>query len=176
MIFFYRYLSTIASGTMKPVFVITALILGAIVTLSVGLERFQLHQGRLECGCEWVERVNNYGTVMFSAVAYVSLLLVAVLDCKQYYRTHISLLVLFLSAAGIATYWTIAEYTLLDANYRRFHRLRISYACKLIWVTVELVLVIPFSILSLVEMRVPGAIFEWVRYVREIKDGNVKSG
>jgi hypothetical protein len=147
---------------MKPVFVLTTLMTGAIVTFSVWFERFRLHRGRLERGREWVERINSYGAVGFSVVAYVSLLLVAVLDCKRYYHIHIALLVVFLTAAGIATYWTIAEYTLLDADYRRFHRLRISYACKLIWVTAELVLVIPFSVLSLVEMRIQGAIFEWV--------------
>lgn len=151
---------------MKPVFVLTALMMGAIVTFSVWFERFRLHRGRLERGCEWVEQMNSYGAVGFSMVAYVSLLLVAVLDCKQYYHIHITLLVVFLSAAGIATYWTIAEYMLLDTSYRRFHRLRISYACKFIWVTAELVLVIPFSVLSLVEMGIPGAIFEWVSRTR----------
>lgn len=156
------YLSTIASGTMKPVFVITTLLMGILVTTSVGVERFGRHRGRLADRNEPLERLNSYGSVCFSIAAYFSLLLVAVLDCKTYYKAHISLLGVFLESAGVATYWTISEYFMLDRGYSRYHRLRISYVLKFIWVTMELVLVIPFTAFSLLELKIPGAVLEWV--------------
>lgn len=147
---------------MKPLFVITALTMGVLVTLSVTFERFHRHRGRLGSRDELVERMNNYGSVFFSFVAYFSLLLVAVLDCKHYYTAHISLLGVFLGSAGVATYWSVGEYFLLDQGNKRYHRLRISYVLKFIWVTTELVLVIPFTAFSLLELKTPGAVLEWV--------------
>lgn len=143
-------------------FVVTALLLGVLVTASVTFERFCRHRGRLGARDELVERMNNYGSVLFSVTAYSSLLLVAVLDCKHYYTAHIALLGVFLGAAGVSTYWAVGEYFLLDRAFNRFHRLRITYVLKFVWVTVELILVIPFTAFSLLEFKIPGAVLEWV--------------
>lgn len=146
---------------MKPLFVITALSMGVLVTLSIIFERFKRHRGRL--GREdMMERMSNYGSVFFNFLAYFSLLLVAILDCKHYYTAHICLLGIFLGSAGVATYWGVGEYFLLDRGYHRYHRLRVSYVLKFIWVTTELVLVIPFTAFSLLEQKIPGAVLEWV--------------
>lgn len=146
---------------MKPLFVFTAFTMGVLVTTSVCCERFIRHRGRL--GREvMMERMNNYGSVLFNGLAYFSLLLVAVLDCRHYYTAHISLLGVFLGSAGVATYWGIGEYFLLDNMYPRYHRLRITYVLKFVWVTAELALVIPFTAFSLLEMKIPGAVMEWV--------------
>lgn len=147
---------------MKPLFVATALLMGVLVTMSVSVERFGRHRGRLAVRNQHRERLNSYGSVCFSIVAYFSLLLVAVLDCKSYYKAHVSFLGIFLGSAGVSTYWTIAEYFMLDQGYSRFHRLRISYVLKFMWVTMELALVIPFTAFALMEIQIPGAVLEWV--------------
>lgn len=158
----YRYVSTIGSEGLKPLFVCGSFLMGILTLISTAAERMLGHQGRLLRTKKQWEKTSSWLTIATSFLGFMNLFLVAIFDCRDHYGSHVISLAMFLSFLGVASFTIVSEFYFLDPEYEHFRRLQISYFARFLWSILEVGLIASFVVYAISEHKREGCLLEWV--------------
>ncbi|KAL5504447.1 hypothetical protein ACEPAH_8523 [Sanghuangporus vaninii] len=156
------YISDIGADILKPLFIVGSSITAVGFFLSLSIERWARHDGRLVPNMRRREKVMSSLAIAWSFVGGVGLILLSIFDTKRHERLHRVFLLVFVVGTALSAIFTIIEFRWLDKTFGyMFRKLRVAYIFKAVYATVLIVLAIAFGIL-LGRNQNAGAVVEWV--------------
>ncbi|KAI5116746.1 hypothetical protein M0805_008136 [Coniferiporia weirii] len=156
------YISDVAADFLKPLFIAGCSITAVGFFMSLVIERWARHEGRLHPDMRRREKVMASLAILGSFIGGLGLILLSVFDTKRHPNMHRGFLLLFVVGAALSAIFTVIEYRWLDKSFgQRFRLLRISYIFKAVFVFVLIVLAIAFGSLLDSSHQNAGAIIEW---------------
>lgn len=155
------FISDIGADILKPLFIVICAITAVCFMLSLVMERWLRHSGRLPPNMATREKVFA-GLAIFGAVlGGAGLILLSIFDTKRHVHLHRVFLLIFMVGVAISAIFTVLEFRWLNKNYTHSRRLRRSYITKAVIVSVLIVLAIAFGTVMDSHHEV-GAILEWM--------------
>ncbi|EJD07165.1 uncharacterized protein FOMMEDRAFT_144900 [Fomitiporia mediterranea MF3/22] len=155
------YISDVAADILKPLFIVGCSITAVGFFLSLAVERWARHEGRLLPNMRRREKVMSSLAIVWSFVGGAGLILLSIFDTKRHMRLHRVFLLIFVAGTAFSAIFTIIEFRWLDKTFGyRFRKLRIAYLFKAAYATVLIILAIAFGAL-LDSKPNPGAVVEW---------------
>lgn len=103
------YISDVAADFLKPLFIVCCAITGVGFTLSLVLERWLRHSGRLIPNLRRKERVMSVLAIFGAALGAVGLILLSIFDTKRHPSAHRAFLLVFILGVAISAIFTVAE-------------------------------------------------------------------
>jgi len=155
------YISDIGADYLKPLFVTGCTITAICFFLSLVIERWLRHSGRLVPAMRTRERVFGILAIIGSIMSGVSQILLSILDTKRHPTTHRICLLLFIVGLILTAVFTVAEYRWISKDFLGYRQLRVAYLAKAIIVGILVILAFAFGA-CLVKKLQAGAILEWV--------------
>lgn len=107
------YISDIGASTLKPLFITGSVITTLLVSLTLVLERFLRHRGRLAVNETVTEKVLAGISIGFAAVGTLGLVLLSIFDTWRYRSLHNIFLVFFLGGFVLSSICSCWEYQML---------------------------------------------------------------
>lgn len=154
------YISDIAAGKYKIIFIVGSASQGVLFVLSGASELFLRCTGRLRRHYHtWGLWCTNF-SLLFAIVGQLGILFVAIFDTRRYPDTHMSMLVVYIVFIGVSALFNVGAYYGLGRTYMT-HRVHISLWMKIVWFFIECSLAIAFVASQSAYKNVP-AILEWV--------------
>ncbi|KAH8104268.1 Frag1/DRAM/Sfk1 family-domain-containing protein [Phellopilus nigrolimitatus] len=156
------YISDVAADFLKPLFITGNVITAIGLSLSLSIERWARHDGRLLPNMRKREKVTSALAIIWSFVGGAGLILLSVFDTKRYPLLHDVFLGVFVAGTAISAFFTIVEFRWLNKTFgARYRALRAGYLFKAVFAVILISLAIPFGVLIDSSHRDPGAIIEW---------------
>ncbi|KAF9048465.1 Frag1/DRAM/Sfk1 [Panaeolus papilionaceus] len=155
------YISDVGASYLKPLFIAGCSVTGASFFLSLLIERYLRHSGRLMPHIRRRERHLANLAVLGSAIGGLGLILLSVFDTKRFPSVHRSMLVVFIVGVTLSAIFTIAEYRYISKDFEGLRELRAAYIAKGIITTILVTLAIAFGV-TLSRAKDVGAVIEWV--------------
>ncbi|KAH7928054.1 hypothetical protein BV22DRAFT_226996 [Leucogyrophana mollusca] len=155
------YISDVGASYLKPLFVVTCCITGVSFFLSLVIERFLRHSGRLLPNMRKRERVLSSLAIFGSFIGMWGLVLLSGFDTKRYPSAHRFFLLLFMLGVAISALFTILEYRWLAHDFADVRQLKRAYLAKAIIAGALIACAVAFGV-ALYYAQEVGAILEWV--------------
>ena len=110
------YVSDIGADTLKPLFITGSAITTLSISLTLVLERFLRHRGRLAVNLTTTEKVLAGFSIGFAGVGTLGLILLSIFDTARYPRMHNIFLVFFLAGFVLSSICSCWEYQKLGMS------------------------------------------------------------
>jgi hypothetical protein len=114
------YISDVGADILKPLFIAGSAVTAVCFVLSLTLERWLRHRGRLLPNMRTREKVMSSLAILSSIAGGAGLILLTVFDTKRYSTLHRCFLLLFMLGVALSAIFTVAEVGLLasfDMNH-----------------------------------------------------------
>jgi hypothetical protein len=154
-------ISDIGADILKPLFVTSCAITATGFFLSLTIERWLRHSGRLVPTMRRRERVFAALAILGSIIGGAGLLLLSIFDTKHHQSLHRFFLLMFMVGVGLSAIFSVGEYRWLSKDFYDTPRLRRAYIIKGTIAGILIVLALAFGITLFYATNV-GAVFEWV--------------
>jgi len=154
------YISDVGADFLKPLFIVGCVFTGVSFFLSLSIERWLRHEGRLIPNMRRRERVFSCLAILGSFIGGAGLILLSIFDTKRHPSLHRLFLLIFILGVGLSAIFTVAEYRWLSHDFVEVRKLRRAYIVKGIIATLLILLAIAFAV-TLYEAIDVGAVLEW---------------
>ncbi|KAI0787779.1 Frag1/DRAM/Sfk1 family-domain-containing protein [Fomes fomentarius] len=154
------YISDVGADKLKPLFVVGCAITAVSFFLSLLVERWLRHDGRLVANMRRRERVLSSLAILGSFIGGCGLILLSIFDTKRYTNPHRLFLLIFIVGVGLSAIFTILQYWWISQDFVEIRKLKAAYIAKGVIVGILLLLAIAFAVL-LFKAADAGAIVEW---------------
>ncbi|KAJ7086121.1 Frag1/DRAM/Sfk1 [Mycena belliarum] len=154
------YISDVGADFLKPLFIAGCAITAVTFFLSLVVERYLRHSGRLIPTMRRREKVFSILAVLGSVLGGAGLVLLSIFDTRRHPRLHRVFLLLFMLGVALSALFTCAEYRWLAKDYRDVRHLRTAYIAKGAIAGVLVLLAVAFGI-ALFRAPSAGAVLEW---------------
>ncbi|KAA1467568.1 hypothetical protein DENSPDRAFT_856761 [Dentipellis sp. KUC8613] len=154
------YISDIGADILKPLFVTGCSITAVSFVLSLVIERFLRHHGRLHPDMRKREHVFAWLAILGSFIGALGLIFLSIFDTKRFQSAHRAFLLMFMVGVALSAIFTICEYRWLSKDYGGMRELRIAYIMKAIIVGILIILAIAFAV-ELFQNDNVGGVLEW---------------
>ncbi|KAF9000711.1 Frag1/DRAM/Sfk1 [Cyathus striatus] len=154
------YISDVGADILKPLFVTGCAITAVGFFLSLVVERYLRHSGRLMPNMRMRERVLGTLAVLGSFIGGCGLILLSVFDTKRFPSLHRVFLLVFMLGVAVSAIFTIVEYRWISKDFVQVRKLKIAYTAKAIIATLLILLSFAFGV-ALYKAIDVGAILEW---------------
>ncbi|KAJ7733426.1 Frag1/DRAM/Sfk1 [Mycena maculata] len=154
------YISDVGADILKPLFVTGCCITAVSFFMSLVVERYLRHSGRLIPNMRRREKVFSVFAVFGSLLGGAGLILLSIFDTKRHPSLHRSFLLVFMVGVILSALFTIIEYRWISKDFRYLRQLRTAYIAKGTIAGILVVLAVAFGICLFVALN-PGAVLEW---------------
>jgi len=154
------YISDVGADILKPLFIVGCVITGVSFFLSLSIERWLRHDGRLIPTMRRRERVFSSLAILGSFIGGAGLILLSIFDTKRHPSLHRVFLLVFILGVGFSAIFTVIEYRWISHDFYEMRKLKIAYRVKGVIATLLILLAIAFAI-ALYEATNVGAVLEW---------------
>ncbi|CAL1716476.1 unnamed protein product [Somion occarium] len=154
------YISDVGADILKPLFVIGCIITGLSFFLSLTIERWLRHSGRLVPTMRRRERVFSCLAIISSLFGAAGLILLSGFDTKRYVTLHRVFLLVFILGVGFSAIFTVVEYRWISHDFVEMRHLKIAYVAKGAIAGILILLAIAFAV-ALYSANDVGAVLEW---------------
>ncbi|KAF8640216.1 hypothetical protein AX16_010113 [Volvariella volvacea WC 439] len=155
------YISDVGATNLKPLFVTGCSITAASFVLSLFIERWLRHSGRLLPNMRRREVVLSWLSILGSIIGGAGLILLSVFDTRRFESLHRVFLLVFIIGVVLSAVFTIVEYRWISRDFHGVRELKIAYFVKAIIAGILIGLAIGFGI-ALYKGRNAGAVLEWI--------------
>jgi len=156
------YISDVGADILKPLFIVGCGIAAVGFFLSLAVERWLRHEGRLHPNMRRREKVMSSLAIFSSFIGGGALILLSVFDTKNHVTAHRVFLLFFALGVVLSAIFTVMEYKWLDKEYGAdLIRLRAAYIVKAILGGMLVILAIAFGVL-LNRNQEAAAVLEWI--------------
>ncbi|OCH94402.1 hypothetical protein OBBRIDRAFT_722884 [Obba rivulosa] len=155
------YISDIGASFLKPLFIVCCCITGVTFFISLTIERWLRHTGRLIPDMRRRERFLGRLAVFSSLVGCAGLILLSIFDTGRHPSLHRVFLLVFIIGVGLSAIFTIAEYRWISHDFTEIRKLRFAYIMKGSIAGILILCAIAFAITLYTAPNV-GAVLEWV--------------
>ncbi|KAI0346168.1 hypothetical protein BDW22DRAFT_1405114 [Trametopsis cervina] len=155
------YISDVGADILKPLFVTGCCITAVGFFLSLVIERWLRHSGRLIPEMRRRERVFSILAILGSFLGGAGLILLSIFDTKRHSSAHRGFLLLFIVGVGLSAIFTVIETRWISKDFVDLRKLKFAYMMKGIIATILILCAIAFAI-ALFEAKDVGAILEWI--------------
>lgn len=155
------YISDIGADILKPLFIAGSSITAVSFFLSLAVERWLRHSGRLIPDMRKRESVFGSLAVLGAFVGGCGLILLSIFDTRRHSSLHRAFLLLFIVGVALSAIFTIVEFRWLSRDFAYVRTLKTAYISKGIIVGILIILAIAFAI-TLYVANNAGAVLEWV--------------
>jgi len=154
------YISDIGADILKPLFITGCSITAVSFFLSLAIERWLRHSGRLVADMRRRESVFGCLAVVSSLIGGCGLVLLSVFDTQQHPTIHRAFLLVFMLGVVASAIFTVVEFRWLSKDFKYVRTLRIAYIAKATIASILVILAIAFAV-ALYTAPNAGAILEW---------------
>ncbi|RPD59993.1 hypothetical protein L226DRAFT_463244 [Lentinus tigrinus ALCF2SS1-7] len=154
------YISDVGADILKPLFIVGCAITGVSFFLSLSIERWLRHQGRLLPNMRRRERVLSSLAILGSFIGGCGLILLSIFDTKRFTSLHRVFLLVFIVGVGLSAIFTVVEYHWISRDFDEVRKLRAAYIAKGVIAGILILLAIVFAAL-LFTITDAGAVVEW---------------
>ncbi|KAF5367073.1 hypothetical protein D9758_003914 [Tetrapyrgos nigripes] len=154
------YISDIGADILKPLFIVGCAITAVSFFLTLFIERYLRHSGRLMPNMRTRERVCGTLAVLGSFIGGAGLILLSIFDTKRHSSLHRLFLLIFMIGVALSAVFTIIEYRWISKDFRGVRQLKVGYWMKAIIAGILIVLAIAFAVELFNNVDV-GGILEW---------------
>ncbi|KAF7312077.1 hypothetical protein MIND_00220000 [Mycena indigotica] len=154
------YISDVGADFLKPLFVVGCSITAVTFSLSLVIERYLRHSGRLVPTMRRRETVFSVLSVLGSILGGAGLILLSVFDTKRHVNLHRGFLLLFMLGVALSALFTVIEYRWISKDYHFIRQLRHAYFAKGLIALVLVVLAVAFGVMLFKGLNA-GAVLEW---------------
>jgi len=155
------YISDIGADILKPLFIVGCSITAVGFVLTLVVERWLRHKGRLPPDMRVREKVFSVLAILSSVVGGAALILLSVFDTKHYTTVHRLFLLIFMLGVWLTAIFSVVEYRWLSKDYPYTGRLRLAYRIKGAIAFILILLSVAFGVAMYKAVNV-GAVLEWV--------------
>lgn len=155
------YISDVGADILKPLFVTGSCITAVSFFLSLSIERWLRHSGRLIPDMRRRERAFSCLAIFGSFLGGLGLMLLSIFDTKRHPSLHRVFLLLFIVGVGLSAIFTIIEYRWISHDFVELRKLKLAYVIKGIIAGLLIILAVVFAI-TLYTANDVGAVVEWV--------------
>ncbi|KAF7330278.1 hypothetical protein MVEN_02465700 [Mycena venus] len=172
------YISDVGADILKPLFIVGCSITAVAFFLSLVIERYLRHSGRLIPTMRRREKVFSVLAVLGSVIGGAGLILLSVFDTKRHMNLHRVFLLMFMVGVALSAIFTCIEvhaplrslsayspdcqYRWISKDFHYLRELRAAYIAKGIIVSILVVLAIAFGAALFTRKAFnAGAILEW---------------
>ncbi|KAF8577642.1 hypothetical protein K439DRAFT_1664126 [Ramaria rubella] len=155
------FISDIGADILKPLFIVVCVITAVTFTLSLSLERWLRHSGRLPPNMRTRESAFALISIFGAALGGMGLILLSIFDTKRHRRAHRAFLLVFIVGVALSAIFTVLEFHWLKKHHAPLYKLRRSYIAKSLIVSVLIILAIAFGS-TLDSRNNVAAVLEWV--------------
>jgi len=155
------YISDIGASFLKPLFIVGCCLTAVCFFLSLIVERYLRHSGRLIPVMRRRERVFGFLACLGSFMGGCGLILLSIFDTLRHPSLHRLFLLIFMLGVALSAIFTVIEYKYISKDFRDFRRLRIAYRFKMVIAGLLIILAVAFGI-ALYKSTEVGAVLEWV--------------
>jgi len=155
------YISDIGTSYLKPLFIVGCCFTAICFFLSLSVERWLRHSGRLLPHMRRRERIFGGLAILGSFIGGCALILLSVFDTERHPSLHRLFLLIFIIGVGLSAVFTVAEYRWISKDVPYFRRIRLVYIVKGSIALVLVLLAIAFAV-ALYKNTDVGAILEWI--------------
>ncbi|KAJ7164013.1 Frag1/DRAM/Sfk1 [Mycena crocata] len=154
------YISDVGADILKPLFVTGCCITAVAFFLSLVIERYLRHSGRLIPTMRRREKVFSVFAVLGSALGGLGLILLSIFDTKRHPSIHRGFLLMFMVGVALSALFTCVEYRWISKDFHYLRQLRTAYIAKGIIAGILVILAIAFGV-GLFFAPNAGAVLEW---------------
>ncbi|KAJ7593408.1 Frag1/DRAM/Sfk1 [Mycena floridula] len=154
------YISDIGADILKPLFIVGCSITAVCFFLSLFIERWLRHSGRLMPNMRTRERVFGSLAVLGAFIGGAGVILLSIFDTKRHTSLHRLFLLIFMLGVALSALFSVIEYRWISKEFHYVRTLRIGYLAKAIIAGILIVLSIAFGI-ALYKSTEVGAVLEW---------------
>ncbi|KAI0749424.1 Frag1/DRAM/Sfk1 family-domain-containing protein [Daedaleopsis nitida] len=154
------YISDVGASFLKPLFIVGCVVTGVSFFLSLVVERWLRHDGRLVANMRRRERVLSSLAILGSFIGGCGLILLSIFDTKNYTNLHRLFLLIFIVGVGLSAIFTVLEFRWISKDFIEVRKLKAAYIAKGIIACILILLAIAFAVL-LFEVPDAGAVLEW---------------
>ncbi|KAJ7056638.1 Frag1/DRAM/Sfk1 [Mycena amicta] len=154
------YISDVGADFLKPLFITGCSITAVTFFLSLSIERYLRHSGRLAPTMRRRETAFSVLAVFGSFLCGLGLILLSIFDTKRFVHLHRGFLLLFMVGVALSALFTVVEYRWISKDYEFIRQLRVAYIAKGLLAFVLVVLAVAFGVTLVTEPNV-GAVLEW---------------
>lgn len=154
------YISDIGADILKPLFIVGCSITAVSFFLTLFIERYLRHSGRLMPNMRTRERVFGTLAVFGSFIGGSGLILLSIFDTKRFSSLHRLFLLIFMIGVALSAIFTIVEYRWISKDFRGVRQLKAGYWMKAIVAGILIILAIAFAVELFNNVDV-GGILEW---------------
>ncbi|KZT33973.1 hypothetical protein SISSUDRAFT_992450 [Sistotremastrum suecicum HHB10207 ss-3] len=154
------YISDIGARGLKPLFITGCCITAISLTLSLSIERWLRHRGRLLPNMRTREKVCSVLSVIGAVIGSAGIILLSIFDTQRHPSLHRLFLLIFIVGVAISAIFTVAEYAWLHKDFVYYYKLRRSYMAKSIIALILIAAAIAFGIVLDSKPDV-GGVLEW---------------
>lgn len=155
------YISDVGADILKPLFVTGCSITAAGFFLSLVVERWLRHSGRLIPQMRRRERALSILAIFGSFIGGAGLILLSVFDTKRHPSAHRAFLLVFIVGVGLSAIFTVIEYRWISKDFEELRKLKFAYILKGTIAAILILCAIAFAI-ALFNATDVGAILEWI--------------
>lgn len=155
------YISDIGADILKPLFIVGCSITAVGFMLTLIVERWLRHRGRLPPDMRKREKLFSILAILSSVVAGVGLILLSIFDTKRHTTAHRLFLLIFMIGIWFTAIFFVVEYRWLSKDYSHTGRLRLAYKIKGMIAFILILVSIAFGVAMFKAVDV-GAVLEWV--------------
>ncbi|KAI0090152.1 Frag1/DRAM/Sfk1 family-domain-containing protein [Irpex rosettiformis] len=155
------YISDVGADILKPLFITGCSITAVGFFLSLVVERWLRHSGRLIPQMRRRERALAILAIIGSFIGGAGLILLSVFDTKRYSSAHSAFLLVFIVGVGLSAIFTVIEYRWISKDFEELRKLKFAYILKGTIATILILCAIAFAI-ALFNATDVGAILEWI--------------
>jgi hypothetical protein len=155
------YISDVGADRLKPLFIAGSTVTALSFFVSLVIERWLRHSGRLRPNMRKRERVLSSLSILGAFIGGAALILLSVFDTKRHSQLHRLFLLFFMIGVILSAIFTVMEYRWISKDYVYVRRLRNAYIAKAIIAGILFVLAVAFGI-ALFQATFVGGILEWI--------------
>jgi len=155
------YISDVGASFLKPLFVVACCITGVGFFISLCLERYLRHSGRLLPVMRRRERYLSFMAILGSFIGGAGLILLSGFDTDRYPTLHRLFLLIFIVGVGLSAIFTVLEYRWISKDFVEVRKLRRAYWAKSIIAGILILLAVAFAF-TLYYVPDVGGVIEWI--------------
>jgi len=156
------FISDIGADILKPLFIAICSVTAVSFVLSLIIERWLRHNGRLHPNMRRREKVFSILAIVGSLIGGAGLILLSIFDTKRHMKAHRAFLLVFIVGVALSAIFTCLEFRWLNKAHARSRRLRASYKAKGTIATILILLSFAFGGTLAKSVNNTAAILEWI--------------
>ncbi|EIN03782.1 hypothetical protein PUNSTDRAFT_139307 [Punctularia strigosozonata HHB-11173 SS5] len=140
------FISDIGADILKPLFIVGGSITAVGFFLSLVIERWLRHTGRLIPNMRRREKVFNWLAVLGAFIGGAGLILLTIFDTKRHTSLHRVFLLVFMVGVALSAIFTILEYRWISKDFGEIRKLKATYLAKALIAGILIILAIVFAV------------------------------